>query len=860
MIFHRFLLSAVVFGAAVVGMSQGASLVPLPMDPPKEILNSLSIGALPADHILHLSVALSYRDAAGIQQFVDAVSDPKSARYRQFITPEQVGSRFGLPAAAVSKVTGYLSSHGMSIRLVAKNRLAILADATVAQAEAAFHTSIESFMPVGPDILAESPHFAYSATPSVPAEIGGYITHVAGMENFTHATPMGYAVTPAQLRTFYNVAPLYSGGAQGKGRTIGISNFDGFRLANLSGWYSNGTWTLPTPSGGIGSNVTDEVPPGDTSGGAGSPAGEGDLDIQSTLAMAPLANVIIYDAGSGSSDLIGVLTLETNDNKADIITESYGWTSTSSSFYTSAHNLHLSMSAEGITYLCASGDHGTYSIPADPYPDCDPEVLVVGGTTTNTSSSGALVSQTGWGYVTSGTQYGSGGGWAVNTLSFNTLPSWQTGKGIPTTINYRLVPDVALNADPNTPYYIYLQAGELGVSSTGLYTGIGGTSAASPTFAGSLADAEEQIIANGGLPANSAGNHRFGRIGNLLYSFNGNSSVFTDITSGSNGTLPNGQTSNAGTGWDFVTGWGCMNFAGFVAAESGSSGPGLKSVSVSSSSVTGGNSITGTVTLTAAAPSSGFTVSLSVSNSTAASVPATVTVASASSSATFSITTSSVSSATAETLTATASGVSVTATFTINPVSISSVTANTSSVVGGVSNVTITATLASPAGPSGTTVTFTATPSAAVKLSATSITIASGQTSGTVTANTSAVASNTTCTVSGTAGGVTKSATFTDQAASLSSFSISPSTVVGGSSTPVSLTVTLNGPAGPTARSVTITTSNKSAAPTPSAVSVPAGATTATATFLTKAVASAKTVTITAKLISSTSQMLTVNP
>src|SRR6185436_8333403 len=75
------------------------------------------------------------------------------------------------------------------------------------------------------------------------------------------------------------------------------------------------------------------------------------------------------------------------------------------------------------------------------------------------------------------------------------------------------------------------------------------------------------------------------------------------------------------------------------------SGPTLSALSVSPSSVVGGNPSTGTVTLTAAAPSGGAVVSLS-DNSTATSVPASVTVAAGSTSASFTITTTSVTAST----------------------------------------------------------------------------------------------------------------------------------------------------------------------------------------------------------------------
>jgi len=93
----------------------------------------------------------------------------------------------------------------------------------------------------------------------------------------------------------------------------------------------------------------------------------------------------------------------------------------------------------------------------------------------------------------------------------------------------------------------------------------------------------------------------------------------------------------------------------------------LSALSVSPSSVTGGNGATGTVTLTAGAPAGGAVVALSSSNTTVASVPASVTVAGAATSATFAATTVAVGASTPVTITATYNSVARTATLTVNP-------------------------------------------------------------------------------------------------------------------------------------------------------------------------------------------------
>jgi len=111
----------------------------------------------------------------------------------------------------------------------------------------------------------------------------------------------------------------------------------------------------------------------------------------------------------------------------------------------------------------------------------------------------------------------------------------------------------------------------------GLQGGYIGTSFASPIFAGCLAIIEQDIISLGGLPPNGAGKRRFGRIQDLFYSMNGRPDIWHDITSGANGTLPDGSASTCHAGWDSVTGWGpmdCGSFAAVAACLTGGCGPG----------------------------------------------------------------------------------------------------------------------------------------------------------------------------------------------------------------------------------------------------------------------------------------------
>ncbi|MHB8637200.1 MAG: protease pro-enzyme activation domain-containing protein [Fimbriimonadaceae bacterium] len=615
-------------GSATSTLAQAPSSI-LNVEAPSAIYRSLELGPTNPSRLLHIAVSLPLGDPIGLEAYVDSVSDPASPEYRHFLTPEQIGSRFGMPSSQVQQVADYLKGEGFNISLIAKNHMSILADATVAQAETAFGTHISNFATLNPSEPGNAQFFSFKESLKTPPGIAPLILDVTGLESFTR--PHFQTLTPTQTRTLYGLAPLWSNGYHGEGRNIAISNWDGYRLSNVPLYYAQ--YGLPTPSGGVGSNIT--VVPISGGAGGGTPGAEGDLDIQMVLGMAPLCNLTIYDGGN--SDLIGVLTQEANDNKADVITESYGW-NLNASTATAAHNLHLSMSAEGITYMAASGDSGT-SLEPYSYPDYDPEVLMVGGSIATTNSGGTRTSEVGWS--------GSGGGWSTNTATFNVLPAWQKGTGVPTTISHRLVPDVALHASGGSSgaYYFYLNG-----SLSSAYIG---TSFASPVFAGSLGVTEQQVIANGGLPPDSHGKQRFGRIQDLFYSQNGRSDVWHDITSGSNGTLPNGSKSNAGPGWDFVTGWGAINFSGFAASQ----GPATPNFSISaapaSQTVNPGNGTSYTVSVGALAGftgSVGLTVSGLPSGAGAGFSPTSI---STSGTSTLSVTTSSATPTGTYTLTVT---------------------------------------------------------------------------------------------------------------------------------------------------------------------------------------------------------------
>ncbi len=485
---------------------------------------------------LNMAMSLTPANRAGLVAFSNSVSDPTSANYHRFLTPTQVGTKFGASTTTVNTAVAYLKSKGLTVGLIAKNHMAIVFSGKVSAIESAFSTKINNYSVSTRPTPGPLAFYSAATVPKLPSTFAGQVVTIDGLSNANPPIKRTTELRPIDARNVYDATPLYgssnTGGHKGEGVNIGISNFDGYRLTNAA-IYAN-TFNLPLP-GGTGTNIH-KVIVGGVDGETQNAGAEGDLDYQMVLGIAPKSDVYIYDGIGGG--LIATLTEEADDNIVDIMTESYGFGG-GDDFYLAAHDQHLAMTAQGITYLGASGDSGTADLINDPYPDFDPDVLEVGGSDVTVSGT-TRGTELGW--------TGSGSGWYQPAISFNVLPPYQVGDGVPTNINKRLVPDVALHA---TAWFFAFN---------GAIQGVGGTSAATPSFAGQLGLILQTLKENDAADPTPSGRFRLGRIQDFIYPLMaGGSLAFFDITDmdGANaGLLPDGTPSVTKVGWDFVTGLG----------------------------------------------------------------------------------------------------------------------------------------------------------------------------------------------------------------------------------------------------------------------------------------------------------------
>jgi subtilase family serine protease len=266
------------------------------------------------------------------------------------------------------------------------------------------------------------------------------------------------------------------------------------------------------------------------------------LDVEWAHAIAPLARIVLIEApDSMSNNLLGAVQLA-NKMGPGVVSMSFGavegnWVKGTDSSFAST----------GMSYVASSGDAGAQVL----WPAVSPHVLAVGGTSLQWSGSGTR-HEAAWS--------GSGGG----TSAYEPLPSWQAGVRLPGTgaVAMRTGADVSFNADPSTGQYVAMTPPS---SATTSWNAFGGTSIATPQWAGLVAVANAKRVA--------AARGLLGDFHATLYSTiaavpGTYAAAFADVVDGNDGTC---ASCAAAIGFDQATGWGTPNAAGLLGALSGAS-------------------------------------------------------------------------------------------------------------------------------------------------------------------------------------------------------------------------------------------------------------------------------------------------
>jgi subtilase family serine protease len=570
---------------------------------------------------------------AAEQAAVTAVSTPGNASYRHFLTPAQFEAAYEPTQAQVDSVSSWLTSQGLKVTGVDANRQYVSVKGTVAAAQTAFGTQVQTYTHDGQTVQAPS------GALSVPASLAGSVLTVTGLDTtrrvnttsnainppappgpagFNNARPCGiyYGQIDAKyqqdnktkLPKFDKTTPAYAPcgytGPQFRAAYEGFTDLTGKGVTVATDlWFASGTIASDVETyaenHGDGSYRKGQFTQAkfpkfnyDPLCEPGGSFGEEALDIEAVHAMAPDANIRYYAAKDCYDDsLIDSLANIVTDNKAQIVSSSWGGTEegASAGSVNAYEQVFMQGALQGISFMFSSGDNGdelqNTGLKQADYPTSDPYVTSVGGTATAIGPGGEVDWQTGWGtdkyslssdgkWTPNGYLYGAGGGYSV----LNNRPAYQNGV-VPTTAPPgRAVPDVAMDADPTTGMLIGLTQSFPDGQHYGEYR-IGGTSLASPLFAGMTALLEQ----NAGGP--------LGLLNPTIYG-QASAGTFTDVagtpptpgavridyansTDPSNGylysvrTFDQDSTLATATGWDPVTGIGTPN-TGWLTSVNGS--------------------------------------------------------------------------------------------------------------------------------------------------------------------------------------------------------------------------------------------------------------------------------------------------
>jgi subtilase family serine protease len=631
-------------------------------------------GAADPDQATEIKVYLPLRDPDAAAAMVRDVSDPHSANYGKYLSPDQFRARFAPTSDTAAAVQQFLTAQGLTVGAIPSNYHSISASGTLAQVEKAFGVDVHRYAYRGR--LLNAPTGALS----IPAALQGKVIAVSGVDQSgtltqpesvrsraddasllrakpdapTGATPQvqslrkaaptatngapppdafvnappcsayfgekvatdlpkafgkhqpyapcGY--TPAQFQGAYGITQAVSKGLDGRGITVAITDAyaaptilqDANQYATAHGQapFAKGQFTQVDPKKPYRYGYDDAVN-GDQCGEQGW-YGEETLDVEAVHGVAPGANVVYVPARScDDGDLDGAINKVVNRKLATIVTNSWGSIGEDepADYLRAYQQTFIQADLEGIGVFFSSGDDGDDSLdtadgtPAADFPSTDPFVTAVGGTALAVGKNNQYVSEVGWASGTSNLSadgkswdppapgdwlYGAGGG--VSTLFDE--PYYQQGV-VPDAIaqGHRATPDIAMDADPQTGMLV----GETQTfpDGTAKYSEfrIGGTSLASPLYAGLEAIADQVYGRSHGFVNPSiyalAGT---GALHDIVPPAKPSAVVrvnYNNSVDASGGTTPvlrslddEAQSIHTAPGWDTITGVGTPNGLGYL--------------------------------------------------------------------------------------------------------------------------------------------------------------------------------------------------------------------------------------------------------------------------------------------------------
>ena len=501
--------------------------------------------------VIGITVALKRRNVDKLDRIFWDVSDPNSPRYGEHLNNEQMRELVSPGRAVVERVVSWLKENGALEVKVSNHEDEMTARFRLSSLESMLDVKFENF------VHAQSGRVIARAmkAPNIPADIAPHIDVLSGLSGFPIEHGPRIKRLNSQAREAMNVTPevLF--------RQYNVTEMPPeSKLKNIVAFFqAQGEYTsakdLVTFCARY-TNISNEscvVTKYINGNNDNSPGEESSLDSEYLMALANGLEmwVFTYPQSDFCNDLMSWTAdvfSNTNGSFPSVISISYGVQVLPNWCLPERHRITESiqkMGAMGITVLASSGDDGSgetarrgynYGLLGASFPSTIPYVTSVGGTTFVSGNSGEEMATK---------EFGSGGGftfdWPAPEFQKSFIDEFfRNQPHLPPPYSYnrscRGTPDVSALAE------------EYQVISGGYWSGIGGTSASCPMFAGMVGLLNNVRLLN---------NKTLGYINPLLYA---HSDAFVDIVKGDNDDKKIDYGWYCAKGWDPATGLGTPNF------------------------------------------------------------------------------------------------------------------------------------------------------------------------------------------------------------------------------------------------------------------------------------------------------------
>ncbi|MBV8993913.1 MAG: S53 family peptidase, partial [Pseudonocardiales bacterium] len=266
-----------------------------------------------------------------------------------------------------------------------------------------------------------------------------------------------HCYSPVQLRTAYNLNPLYAKGITGKGKTIVVVESFGSPTIQHDLEVFDRQFGLPDTEVEV--LEWGQVPPFDPASQERSGwARESTLDVEAAHAIAPDAKIVLVETAVaetygavGIPEMMSAINHLVNSGEGDVV--SMSWGTGEQSFpgydigdYTSLTTLRYAFenaARHGVTLAASSGDGGGRKGIGSFWPSSDPLVTAIGGTHLDLDDSGKrLAADSAWSHS---------GGFQSQVFS---RPPYQAPVQAAVGTD-RGTPDISMNADHDGGMWIY---------------------------------------------------------------------------------------------------------------------------------------------------------------------------------------------------------------------------------------------------------------------------------------------------------------------------------------------------------------------------------------------------------------------